>query len=346
MDETEIVHYAWCGESTGKLVEGMRVLLAAALAAMVLIGSRAIAAQSVDKGVTSPPTYDIGCPVPDKRIAVMRLNVAGRYSEQVREWLPALIEDKLLKQGWTLVVRGERMRHIQEEKSLPGVKPETRLPENELLGATAFLEMNCRTQVKDIQGAIGYKVFSVGDFARASVDLNGQIVDPATGVLKSSIFASGSASGVKTALAVTISSDWRIGAGGYNIEGIRETLIGKAADTAATQMVARLIALYPCMPAQKRVQTVMPVQPSRALQPSSTTVAAEAAPSTILISLPQRNAGRVGDRYGVYRADALIAEVEIVRLFGPRAEAKIISQTGPIQPTDVARKIPIQIQAE
>jgi len=277
----------------------------------------------------------------------MQLNVEGRYSEQVREWLPALIEDRLLKAGWTLVVRGQRMQHVQDEHNLPGIKPETRPPDNELLGATALLELNCRTQVKDIQGAVGYKIFTVGDFTRASVDLNGQIVDPATGVLKSSVFASGSASGMKTALGVTINSDWRIGAGGYNLEGIRETLIGKAADTAVVQMVGRLIALYPCMPGQQG-QQAQPVQPVAVapLQPASTTVTAEAAPATILISLPDKAAAAVGDHYGVYRGEELVAEVEIITLVGTRAQAKIISQTSPIQPTDTARRLTVEIKAE
>jgi len=317
----------------------MRALLSVAVVAMMLTIAQ-IAAPRValcEQGVTSPPTYEIGCPIPEKRIAVMKLNVEGRYSEQVRQWLPALIEDRLLKQGWTLVVRGERMKHVQEERNLPGVKPETKPPADELLGATALLELNCRTQVKDIQGAIGYKIFTVGDFARASVDLNGQIVDPATGVLKSSVFASGSASGVKTALAITVNSGWRIGAGGYNLEGIRETLIGKAADKAVVEMVARLVALYPSMPGQKGVAP---------MQPSSTTITAEAAPATILISLPDKGAAAVGDRYGVYRGDQLVAEVEIVTLVGTRAEAKIISQTGPILPTDTARKMPVEIKVQ
>ncbi len=324
----------------------MKAILAVAAAAMILAGTQAIAAPATQpsQGVTSPPTYEIGCPVPDKRIAVMKLNVEGRYSDQVRQWLPALIEDRLLKQGWTLVVRGQRMQDVQAERNLPGIKPETRPPDNELLGATALLELNCRTQVKDIQGAVGYKIFTVGDFTRASVDLNGQIVDPATGVLKSSVFASGSASGIKTALGVSINSDWRIGAGGYNLEGIRETLIGKAADTAVTQMVARLIALYPCMPGQQAQQ---PQQAAVApLQPASTTIAAEAEPATILITLPDKSAAAVGDHYGVYRGEELVAEVEIATLVGTRAQAKVIAQSSPIQPTDTARKMPVEIKAE
>lgn len=317
-------------------------MLAAMIVTTMLVGTGAAApVTQPSQGVTSPPTYEIGCPIPEKRIAVMKLNVEGRYSDQVRHWLPALIEDRLLKAGWTLVVRGERMQDVQAERNLPGIKPETRPPDNELLGATALLELNCRTQVKDIQGAVGYRIFTVGDFTRASVDLNGQIIDPATGVLKSSVFASGSASGVKTALGVTINTDWRVGAGGYNLEGIRETLIGKAADTAVTQLVARLLALYPSVPGQQVQQAgVAP------LQPSSTTVTAEAGPATILITLPDKSAAAVGDHYGVYRGDQLIAEVEITALVGTRAQAKIIAQSLPIQPTDTARKMPVEIMAE
>ena len=257
----------------------MRFVYIAVLAVMVCAGSRAMGAPPNDKGVTSPPTYEIGCPIPEKRVAVMQLNVEGRYSEQVREWLPALIEDRLLRQGWTLVVRGERMQHIQDEKNLPGVKPETKLPENELLGATAFLELNCRTQVKDIQGAVGYKMFTVGDFARASVDLNGQVVDPATGVLKSSVYSSGSASGIKTALAVTINSDWRIGAGGYNLEGNSRVAYrqgcrqrgypnGRAADRSLPMHAPRRRTSLPCRPCSRR-RRPSPLMPRRPLYSSA-----------------------------------------------------------------------------
>ena len=140
---------------------------------------------------------DNGCPIPAKRIAVMNLKVSGDYSEQLQDWLPALIEDQLLQEGWTLVVRGERMQHIQDERNLGGINPATKLPENEIIGATAFVELNARIQVKDIQGLIGYKQFTFGDYARASVDLTGQIVDPATGLLKSSIRVGGTAGGSK-----------------------------------------------------------------------------------------------------------------------------------------------------
>ena len=290
-----------------------------------------------DKTVTAPRTYEIGEQVPAKRVAVMNLKVTGRYSDQVKDWLPALIEDRLLREGWTLIVRGERMRHIQDERNLPGIKPETKLPQQELLGATAFIELNARIQVKDIQGLIGYKIFQFGDFARASVDLNGQVVDPATGVLKSSISVGGSASGLKTALIVSIGRDWRIGAGGYNLRGLRETLVGKAADRAAGRFLDRLKSLYPTIPAQR---------PAPALQPSSTTVAVEAAEPTILMTLPDTASAKVGNAYGIYRGDNLIAEVEILRVVGKRAEAKIISQTAPIRPTDKARRMPIILSEE
>lgn len=307
-------------------------------------------AMCADNGVTSPPTYQVGCPIPDKRVAVMNLSVGGPYSDQVAGWLPAMIEDRLLRQGWTLLVRDQRMQHVQNEQNMPGIKPGTRPVSNELLGATALLELNCRTQVKDIQGTIGYKIFSIGDFARASVDLNGQIVDPATGVLKSSIIASGSASGLKTALAATIASNWRIGAVGYNLEGIRESLVGKAADSAVTQMVARLCALYPSLPAQPVASAnkipETPTPGGSPMQPSSTTITAAAAPATILVTLSDKSSAKAGDRYGVYRGELLVAELEIIKLAGIRAEARVVSQTSAIRATDVARKMPMEIKAE
>lgn len=90
-------------------------------------------------GVTAPPTYEVGCPIPEKRIAVMNLSVGGPYNDQVAGWLPAMIEDRLLKQGWTLLVRDQRMEHVQNEHNMPGIKPGTRPVGSELLGATALL---------------------------------------------------------------------------------------------------------------------------------------------------------------------------------------------------------------
>lgn len=279
-----------------------------------------------------------GIAIPDKRVAVMNLRVSGEYSEQVRDWLPALIEDRLLKEGWTLVVRGERMRHIQEERNLGGVNPDTKLPDNQIIGATAFLELNARIQVKDIQGLIGYKQFTIGDYARASVDISGQIVDPATGLLKSAVTVGGSASGLKTAAVVTIGSDWRIGAGGYNLRGVRESLVGKAADTAAEKLISQLRCLYPTVPSQPGT---MP-----RTQLSSTTIAVSPSEQTILLDLPGPADTKAGDKYGVYRGEALIAELLIIKVAGKRAEAAILAQTGPIQPTDIARKLPIVLKAE
>jgi hypothetical protein len=82
------------------------------------------------------------------------------------------------------------------------------------------------------------------------VDLNGQIVDPATGVLKTSISVGGSAGGLKTIAVVVLGSDWRVGAGGMNLAGIKESLVGKAADLAAAKLLERLKAIYGCAPQQ------------------------------------------------------------------------------------------------
>jgi len=272
----------------------------------------------------------------------MNLKVSGEYADQVRDWLPALIEDRLMKEGWMLVVRGQRMDHIQQERNLGGVNPATKLPDNQIIGATAFVELSARGQVKDIQGIIGYRGFTIGDYARASVDLNGQIVDPTTGLLKSSVSVGGTAGGLKTAAVATIAKDWNIGLGGYNLRGVRETLVGKAADIAAAKMIAQLKALYPCMPSHPVTAPVPSAQP-RAAQPAtqlaSTTLSVAPSAPTILIDLPQANAAAVGDRYGVYRDDKMIAELEIVRLFGKRAEASILTLTTSIASTDTAKKI-------
>ena len=316
----------------------VRILALCALCAAFAGVLPASHAEAPDNGaVSAPRTYEIGDPIPERRVAVMNLRVSGQYSEELREWLPVLIEDRLLAEGWTLVVRGERMQHIQQERTLPGVKPETRLPDQEILGATAFVELAARVQVKDIQGVVGYKVFSLGDYVRATVDVTGQIVDPATGVLKCSINVSGSASGLKTALVVRLGSDWRVGAGGYNVKGIRESLVGRAADEAAVKLIGRLKALYPTIPSQR---------PPASLQPSSTTVSVATAESTILLDLPENQPGAAGDRYGIYRGDELVAEVEIIRSFGRRAEARIISQTGGIKASDVARRMPVVVGVE
>jgi len=295
-----------------------------------------------DQAITSPNTYDIGDSIPEERVAIMDLRVTGDYADQVRFWLPALIEDHLLKEGWNLVVRGDRGKNVQAERTLRDLKPETKLPSNEVLGATVFVELNARVQVKDIQGIIGYKAFTFGDYARAVVDINGQVVDPATGVLKSSVNVGGSASGLKASVVFTIAKDWRVGALGYNLKGIRESLVGKAADTAACRMVQKLKLLYPTMPGQTRASKT----PNARMQPSSTTVALQSTAPTILLSLPSDHDAKPADRYGIYRDETQIAEVQIIRVAGNRAEARILSQKEAIKPTDVARKAPLMIMAE
>jgi len=276
--------------------------------------------------------------VPTNRVAVMNLKVSGEGSEQVKDWLPAIIEDNLLKRGWSLVVRGERMKHIQDECNLPGVDPETKAEGNTLVGATAFLELTARIQISGVQGALGFGKITIGDYVRASVDLNGQIVDVRTGLLKSSVKVGGSAGGLKTIAIVELNRNWDIGGGGINLPGIRETLIGKAADKAADRLVAKLDSIYgadPSLTSKKQKPSAAPRiqadQDSRA---------------TILIDLPNPESVKVGDRYGVYRDNKLIADLEIISITDNRAEARIISQSSAIRPTDKAKRIPIIISAE
>ncbi len=309
----------------------MKALFLSLLIILSVVGSFATNSKNSSNvsGITSPCTYEIGQSIPDKRIVVLNLKVTGDYSEQVKDWLPSLIEDRLLCEGWTLLVRGDSMKNIQDEHNLKNIKPESKLPENELLGATAFIELNARIQVKDIQGLIGYKYFTLGDYARATVDLNGRIVDPATGVLKSSLTVGGSASGLKTALVATIGSDWKIGAGGYNLKGVRETLVGKAADTAAQRLVQKLKLIYSCIPGSNKC--------------FSSTINVNAALPTIIINLQSPNSAVVGDKFLIERGSKPIAVVEIIKISGCKAEARVLSQDCSILPTDTARKNPTEI---
>jgi curli biogenesis system outer membrane secretion channel CsgG len=276
--------------------------------------------------------------MPVNRVAVMNLKVSGEGSEQVREWLPAIIEDNLLKRGWTLVVRGERMQHIQEERNLPGVDPETKSEGNTLVGATAFLELTARVQISGVQGALGFGNVTIGDYVKASVDLNGQIVDVRTGLLKSSVKVGGSAGGLKTIAIAQLNRNWDISGGGINLPGIRETLVGKAADKAADRLVAKLDALYaadfPSKSKKLKSSTPSKIQVDKVSD------------ATIFVELPNPESVKVGDLYGVYRDNKLVAELVIIGVVDKRAEARITSQTSSIRPTDKARKMPITISAE
>ncbi len=283
----------------------------------------------------NPATETAKPAIPANRIAVMNLHVSGEYSDQVAQWLPAMIEDQLLEKGWTLLVRGERMQHIQEERNLPGVNPETKAPDNQILGATALMELNCRIQTTGIQGIVGIGNIAIGDWVRASVDLNGQIVDVATGVLKTSVKVGGSASGLKTIAVVALNRDWDVRGGGFNLEGIKSTLVGKAADTAVKRLVSKLDSTYPNSSPKADPRKTKPVK----------SISADAA-ETIMLDISDPSAVRPGDRYGVYRADKMIAELEVIRVVDRRAEAKFISKSDSIKPTDKARRMPMVIQAE
>lgn len=276
--------------------------------------------------------------IPANRVAVMNLKVSGEGSEQVKDWMPAVIEDNLLKRGWTLVVRGERMQHIQEERNLPGVDPETKSEGDTLVGATAFLELTVRIQISGIQGALGFGNVTVGDYVRASVDLSGQIVDVRTGLLKSSVKVGGSAGALKTIAIVAIKKDWNIGGGGINLAGIRETLVGKAADKAADRLVAKLDSLYSPVPATKS-------KPVKSSKPAKIQADQDSS-ATIFVDLPNPELVRVGDRYGVFREDKMVAELEIINIAGNRAEARVITQSSSIRPTDRAKRMPITISAD
>jgi len=273
--------------------------------------------------------------IPANRVAVVTLNVSGEYSDQVQQWLPAMIEDQLLAKGWTLLVRGQRMQHIQEERNLPGVNPETKAPDNQLLGATALMELNARIQISGVGAAVGFGNITVGDYVRASVDLNGQIVDVATGVLKSSIKVGGSAGGLKTIAVVALNRNWEVRGGGVDLHGIQGTLVGKAADTAVNRLVKQLETLYPD-----------PSRPATTSKPRGVSSVAASSEDTIMLDIPDPASVKRGDRYGIYRGDKMIAEVEVIRIVDKLAESKFISRSDSIRASDKARKMPMVIKAE
>jgi hypothetical protein len=320
------------------MVRSMSFKIGAVFIAIVLMSALAIglpvtsvyADSSDGTTVTAPKTYSIGELIPSNRMAVMDLRVSGDYSNEVREWLPALIQDRLLAAGWTLVQRGQRMAHIQDEQNLPGIKPETRPQANELLGATSLLELTAEVKVNDISAFGLFHWFGGGDLARATIVLNGQIVDPATGVLKASINVKGSDSGLRSIVLGRVGGWNRSGAVGFDINDIRSSLIGKAGDQAALKLVDQLKKVYGPTVNQPGTQA-MNVDPSK---------------STILLNLPPGADAHRGDHYGIYRNDALMAEVEVVRIIGNQAEVRILSQTGALKSTDTARKMPLTINAQ
>lgn len=282
---------------------------------------------------------DAYTPIPEQRVAVMNLKVTGDSSDQIKDWLPTLIEDNLMQKGWTLVVRGERMQHIQDERNLAGVDPDTRAEGNTLLGATAFLELTARIQITGIQGALGFGRVTLGDYVRVSVDLNGQIVDVKTGVLKSSVKVGGSAGGLKTVAIVALNRDWDIRGGGINLAGIRQSLAGKAADKAAIKLVDKLDSIYGSSPVRTLSKSKTRI--------SGTAISAQDSVDTIMINFTDSSTVAIGSRYGVYRDDKMIAELEIVKIVDSRTvEAKVLSQTSTIKSTDRARKMPLTISAE
>jgi hypothetical protein len=319
----------------------MEWVAAIAVAALGVTLGTAMPARAASAGcdgtTTAPNTYRAGDPVPAKRVAVMDLEVRGQYASEVRDALPELIEDRLLRAGWTVVVRGRRMAHVQEERDLPGVRPGTEPPDNELLGATALLELTARIQVNDTRGLAGAWIFGGGDVVKATVDLNGQIVDPATGVLKATVSVNGSQTGLRSLVLGEVRR-WhrRPEVVGFDLAGIRQSLVGKAADKAADRLVDRLDA----------VSWDIPRGPRDNRRPEPPVVERDDAGRTVLLRLPDGAVAHAGDHYGIYREGVRIAEVEILRMVGDEAEARILHQDSPLRPTDRARPMPLVIPSD
>lgn len=192
--------------------------------------------------------------VPDKRVAIGRLNITGDYSWGIQEWLPRFLEAKLVKSGWTVLGRGEAYHAVREEQHLAGINPATQPPRNEIWGATAALKLTCRTQVNRIAGGgllrFGETNINVGSYIRVQTDLIGEMLDTRTGQIKP-VAISSSREGALESLGVYINSRNSFFRGGaIHTDRLRETLLGKAADEAVEKLVQQLNQLYDQVPGQ------------------------------------------------------------------------------------------------
>lgn len=269
-----------------------------------------------------------GSAIPAQRLAVLKLRVQGPYASELREWLPALIEERLAESGWTVLARGESMQAIQQEQHLPGVDPTTAPAPNKLYGATALLELTARAEVKDIDAAANLGFISIGGLVKAKFYLTGNIVDTQTGVITPVGTISESRSRLRRVAVVLPSSSW-LGAG-YNISRIRDTLVGSAADAAALRLVEKLNQSPLAVPG--RAAAVPVVQ------------------DTLTLAFPEGTRPAPGAEYGIYRGERLIARVRVTSFRDGKAICRILVAADQVRSTDVARPlevvVPVEVQAE
>ena len=273
---------------------------------------------------SAPPTREM----PAQRVAVLRLKVDGPYANQIQQWLPELIETRLAEHGWMVLARGEAMQNIQAEQHLPGTDATTAPGKDKLIGASALLDLTARVTIKEVDAAINIGLFSLGGLVKVKVQLSGQALDTTTGVIYPVGMFTSEISKLRRLGVVLPSLDW-IG-GAFNFNAIRESMVGQAADETAMSLVRKL--------------DEMPwLVPGREQQISQE-------PSAIYLTFPEDKLPRIGDEYGIFRGDRMIAKVKIVAIEGTRARCERLAQLERICNTDVARplsiEIPVEIQAE
>jgi len=278
-----------------KLLVSIGLLL---LVAFPVLAEEAPAAGTTEAGqATSVADPGAGQDIPAQRIVVMQLEMQGRYSGELRKWLPALLEAKLAEHGFTMLARGDALQAIRQEQNLPGVDPTTAPPQNKLYGASAILKLTAR------------------------VDVNGQIIDAGTGVIRPLGEITSSKSKLK-GIGVVFPKVGYVG-GGYMARGIKESLVGSAADSAAEELVKRLEQGRSSVPGY---EAAIPVEQQ-----------------TIKLAFP-------ADMRPAPRGDRMIAKVRVIGFEDGRATCRVLAATDQIRSTDVARPleviVPVEVSAE
>jgi len=294
------------------------------LVALPVLAEEAPAAGTTggSEAISAVPTA--GQDIPAQRIVVMQLEMQGRYSSELRKWLPALLEAKLAEHGFTVLARGDALQAIRQEQNLPGVNPVTAPPEGQLYGASAILKLTARVDVKDYNAAANIGIFSIGGLVKVKFHLNGQIIDAGTGVIRPLGEITSSKSKLK-GIGVVFPKVGYIG-GGYVAGGISESLVGSAADSAADELVKRLEQGRGGVPGY---EAAIPVEQQ-----------------TIKLAFPADMRPAPGAEYGIYRGDRMIAKVRVIGFEEGQATCRVLAATDQIRSTDVARPLEIVVPVE
>ena len=295
------------------------------LVTLPALAEEAPAAGTTEAGqATSVASSATGQGIPAQRMAIMELEYRGRYGNELRKWLPALIEARLAEAGWTVLARGEALEAIGQEQNLAGVDPTTAPPQNKLYGASAILKLTARVDVKDYLAAANIGIFSLGGLVKVKFHLNGQIIDAGTGVIRPLGEITASKSKLK-GIGVVFPVIGYVGAG-YKISGIRDSLVGAAADAAAEELVKRVDRASGIVPGY---EAAIPVEQQ-----------------TIKLAFPAAMRPAPGAEYGIYRRDRMIAKVRVVGFEDGVATCRVVAATDQIRSTDVARPLEIIVSVE